>query len=376
METHRITVARQLKSAGREVFPAPESEGGWSTLVSREEKRQFAHCDADALRAELERQQRLFPQERFGIVVVRDGYLVDEYYADGVSPSHCFDTWSCTKSFVAMAWGMLFDDIACNQKKGSPSITLDTPVYSLIETDLPLSDSRKALITLRHLLTMSSGIAGEDHGLFGVSTQPDVGPFEHALGFGLNTVGKSAATLVADPGMEWHYSDPAMAHLSLAFFAVAGCEMNQFVQQRLLQPIGIETAEWGTLGGGLFMGPHTNPMSGLRISARDMARFGYLLLRVGRWQSKCLISDHWLCEALRPSQSMNLSYGYAMWLNTNRTRWPALPSDAFALEGSMTNRCYVVPSLDLVVVRVGAGPAQWNEPDFITAIADAMEVTM
>ena len=60
------------------------------------------------------------------------------------------------------------------------------------------------------------------------------------------------------------------------------------------------------------------------------------------------------------------------WVNSKGTRWPGLPKDMFALEGYNSNRCYVVPSKDLVVVRVGAGSNQWNEQSLISGVLEAI----
>jgi len=69
---------------------------------------------------------------------------------------------------------------------------------------------------------------------------------------------------------------------------------------------------------------------------------------------------------------LNPEYGYNFLVNTSGTRWPGLPKDMFALEGYNSNRCYVVPLQDLVVVRVEAGPNQWNEQLLISGILDAV----
>ena len=72
--------------------------------------------------------------------------------------------------------------------------------------------------------------------------------------------------------------------------------------------------------------------------------------------------------ATKSSQPFNPEYGYTWWVNTGGTHWPGLPTDMFALEGHCCNRCYVIPSLDLVVARVGSGPSRWNETDFIGGV--------
>lgn len=353
-------------------FPPPESQGGWRWFQSPEDVRTHARMDAHKLDQLFELQSFLFGSESWGTVIIRKGYLVREHYSFMGLATSRFDIWSCTKSFTGTAWGLLLDDSQRGRLPDGLQVNLDTPAYSLLPTELPLSDPRKEAITIGHLLTMTSGIPGEAMGLYGVPTATGSGPFEHALGYGANRYGKWTNTLTADPGTHWDYSDPAMAHLSLLFSTVAQQDMHEYMQRRIFDPIGIEEASWDVLGGGGFMGPHTNPHVGLHISAREMARFGYLLLRRGIWLGKQLIPQWWLDLATRSSQTLNPEYGYTFWVNTEGTRWPGLPTDMFALEGYKCNRCYVIPSLDLVVVRVGSGPPRWNEPDFIGGVVNAI----
>ena len=76
--------------------------------------------------------------------------------------------------------------------------------------------------------------------------------------------------------------------------------------------------------------------------------------------------------ATQSSQDMNPDYGYMWWVNSKGTRWPGLPKDMFALEGYNSNRCYIIPSLDLIVARVGSGPPEWNEQDFINGVIETI----
>jgi CubicO group peptidase (beta-lactamase class C family) len=120
------------------------------------------------------------------------------------------------------------------------------------------------------------------------------------------------------------------------------------------------------------MGPHTNAHSGIHITARDLARFGYLMLRRGRWGSRQIVPKWWMDLCTKPSQSLNRHYGYTWWVNNEKgTRWDSsVPPDAFSLSGYRCNRCYIVPSLDLVAVRVGSGPEQWDEKEFIRQVVE------
>ena len=71
----------------------------------------------------------------------------------------------------------------------------------------------------------------------------------------------------------------------------------------------------------------------------------------------------------RSSQQLNLDNGLTFWVDCASTHWPKMSRDLFALEGHSCNRGYIVPSLDLVVARIGNGLARWDEPAFIGAVA-------
>ncbi len=313
------------------------------------------------------------------MVIIRRGYLVAEWHENGAGPQTCFNIHSCTKSLTGTAYGILFDDVRSGRIPAS--VDLDSPAYAYIPPGHPLTDSRKERITLRHLLSMSSGIPGESIGAYGVRTAPGINPFAAALGFypvlarGTD-IELWVSHLVAEPGSRWDYCDPAFAHLSLAFREIAGQEVAQFMAERVFRPIGIESLTWETLGmddGGI--GQHTNPFSGAHISARELARIGYLMLRRGAWRGQPLVPPWWIDLSTRTSQAANGRYGLTWWVNTQGTLWPAASREAYSALGYNTNLCTVIPSLDLVIVRVGAGPTDSTEntaPPFIAAIVGAV----
>lgn len=353
-------------------FPPPEAQGGWRYLKTPAEVHTLAQMDPNKLNDLRQFHEYLYGGASWGIVIIRHGYLVREFYTFNVVAPTRFDVWSCTKTLTGTAWGLLLEESRQGKLPNQPLVTLDSPAYAYIPDGYPLTDERKAQITIGHLLSMTSGIAGENEGLFATPTASDQGPFEYALGRAPNRFGKWVDKLVAEPGTVWNYSDPAFAHLSLAFAKLAGVELSAFLEERLLKPIGIENLSWDQHGGSGFLGPHTAPHTGAHISARELARFGYLALHHGVWNEQQIIPRWWQELATNSSQPLNPSYGYTWWTNAKGTQWPSLPKDAFGLAGYASNRCYVIPSLDLVVARVGTGPSTWDEPGFIGSVVGAI----
>ncbi len=353
-------------------FPPAESEGGWRYLATDEEVRDLAGMDPTVLGLLDREQEMLASDSSYGVVIIRKGYLVRECYSFNVSATTRFDVWSCTKSLTSTAWGMALEESRQRSSSGENEVSLDAPIYRFIPEGHPLTDPRKARISIRQVLGMTSGIGGELSAAHGCVTKTGQGPFEYALGLCANRHGVSVSQLSSDPGTRWEYSDAAFSHLSLAFSHALGREMADYLGDRLLRHIGIEAASWESQGGSGLIGPHTNAHTGFVVSARELARLGYLFLRHGEWRAEQLVAPWWVDLATHSSQDLNPAYGYGWVVNTPGTAWPYLPNDAFAANGYRSNRCYVVPSLDLVVVRVGSGPVLWDEAFLMERVAQAI----
>jgi hypothetical protein len=152
----------------REYFPPPESLGGWRWLKGPEEVRSIGGFDPERLQLACERNAQFTDTSQ--VVIVRHGYLVAEWNENHASASTRFDIWSATKSFTSTAFGILFDQAQRNEGALVDRFGLDTPAYSLIPEGYPLSDPRKEGITLRHLLTMTSGMPGVKSGINAIPT--------------------------------------------------------------------------------------------------------------------------------------------------------------------------------------------------------------
>ncbi|MEJ2169990.1 MAG: serine hydrolase, partial [Desulfobacterales bacterium] len=164
----------------QDYYPQPESKGGWRWLGEPDEVRSLARMDSEKLELAFQEQQ-CFYSDSSSIVIIRNGYLVREFYSFNVLVPTRFDIWSGTKSFTGTAWGLLLEDSARERLSTEQCIDLDSPAYQFIPEGFPLTDPRKELITIRHLLTMTSGIPGSSMHVVGIPTSADCGPFEHAL---------------------------------------------------------------------------------------------------------------------------------------------------------------------------------------------------
>ena len=348
-------------------FPDREIEGGWR-LIPTDHSSKMANIDFNFIELEIKRQQLFFGNHPQSIVIIKDGYLVYENHSFMTLQQSRFDIWSCTKSFTGIAWMFLLEEIENNKSSKNLDIKLETPIYNFLPKDFIKNDSRKKNINLHHLLSMTSGLKGENNDIYGLVTGPQNGPFEFAIGKCENRYGKSVDILSSEPGKQWGYSDPAVALLSFVFFEITKKNIHEYLYEKLFRIIGIENASWDIHGGGNFLGPFTSSHVGLHISARDLSRFGYFMLKKGQWNNINILSSDYIDRATTKSQNLNSSYGYQFWINSDGLRWPSLPRDTYALEGYNSNRCYIIPSYDLIITRIGSGPSEWNEQNFVNNI--------
>jgi CubicO group peptidase (beta-lactamase class C family) len=162
------------------------------------------------------------------------------------------------------------------------------------------------------------------------------------------------------PGSRFKYNDVRINVLALAALHVVRRPLPEVLREELMDPIGASGAwqwhgyenSWIELDGrkvqSVSGGGHWG--GGMFIDARDLARFGYLFLRNGRWQNRQLVSEKWIQMARTPGTA-NREYGYANWyLNTDRKPLPAAPESSVTFRGAGSNIVYIDWENDLVVV--------------------------
>jgi CubicO group peptidase (beta-lactamase class C family) len=251
-------------------------------------------------------------------VVVRGGRIAAEWYWEDADASTQLLCYSTTKSIASTAVGLLVDDGVVRLEE---SASRHVPEWR--------EDDRKG-VTVRHLLTMTSGIRNASDGL---REAPD------RIAYGISQ------PLVAPPGTVFDYNNCACAAISLVIRAASGREMADFLQERLYGPLGMTGLRHEMSAG------RTIPYSGLHITARDAARFGYLFLRRGRWAGRQIVSAAWIDQACGSGSDVNPDYGFLWWVNA-RSAWKDLPRDAYSAQGMYGNNVTVLPSHDMVIVRL------------------------
>jgi CubicO group peptidase (beta-lactamase class C family) len=265
-------------------------------------------------------------------LVIRHGRIAGEWYWQEATASTPYPVYSVSKSFSSTAAGLAIAE---------GKLTLDTKVGDLFPE---VSPPEKRAITLRELLSMTSGVIKNDK----FRDEPD--QFAYAL---------NSAPLADKPGAKWEYNNTGLAILSPVFAKATGQEIDEWLDAKVFQTIGIAKSDWSwerSAG-------HALPYSGLHINARALGRFGLLFLNRGKWQDRQVVPSDWVAAATHATQSLNKQYGYLWWANTDGAKWKGAPADAFAALGRFDNNMLILPGQDMVVIRQ-IGDAGTNPPKF------------
>lgn len=249
-------------------------------------------------------------------LVVRRGKIVQEFY----SPRYRVPmmAMSSTKSVAGLLVGMLIDDGKIK--------SVDEPVCRYLPE---WCAGEKAKVTLRHLLSMTSGLPRVFEK--GVGSVGDKNPF--VINFPLKF----------EPGKTWNYSNEGVQLLSPILDKAAGAPVQNYARRRLFEPLGMAETRLH-----LDSKQHARLYADMETTARDFARIGLLMLNKGKWRNRQIVSEKWVEQSTAPSQNLNPGYGLLWWLDKD--------TQSFAAQGYLDTDLYVFPQQDLVVVRMQSKP--------------------
>lgn len=259
------------------------------------------------------------------LVVRNNGLAYERYFGEVYGVDDPVDVRSITKCVTGTLVGMAIDDGVL-----SLASTIGETIPDLIP---PNADPRTPSITVENLLTMSAGWQWDIHADWGTLTSA---PNWTELTLGL--------PVAYEPGTFYAYNTGGSHLLGVITQQVVGMALDEFADLRLWEPLGIDKPEWRRAPEGIVSGG-----SGVRLTPRDVARFGLLSLRNGQWGDQSLIAESWFPEAtrfhLQGDSTGYAGYGYQWWVIDYENGFHAY----FGL-GFGSNYLYVVPALDLVIV--------------------------
>ncbi len=306
-----------------------------------------------------------------GVVVIHDGRLIYERYGRGYSAEQRHLVWSVSKTFtnaligVAVREGRLaIEDSICQH--------------------LDLAREESCAIKVVDLMEMASGLDWKET----YEGEPPTASSVLAMLYGegrQDMVGFVTGHPLRDPpGTTWMYSSGDSNVLA----AVAGAALEpahgrDFPWAVLFDPLGMTHATWERDGQGVFVGS-----SYVYDTPRDLARFGLLWLRDGCWAGERLLPEGWVAASTQVNDPMRQQvigwepgdvYGRQLWLNQAvpeigqaQRPWPSVPEDAYAALGHWKQSITVIPSRDLVVVRVADDRDGTYDHDHFLSLAMAL----
>jgi CubicO group peptidase (beta-lactamase class C family) len=300
-------------------------------------------ADAGMAAADLERARRYaFADDRNtqGVVVVRHGAIVAEWYADGADADSWVASWSVAKSFSSAVTGIAVADGSIED--------VDDPASEYLDE---WAGTDKADIAVEDILHMQSGLDWDEDYDPSSARSSDV----VQMGLSRDELAYAAARPVAHPpGTTWVYSSGDAMILAGIVEGATGMSMRDYATEHLFEPIGMERADWWQDVEGQTLG-----YCCLDSTARGFARFGLLYLHEGRWGDEQIVPKEWVHDSIANAPGDHPGYGYMWWL---LPELEGVPDDAYAAQGHDGQFIWVIPSLDLVVVRTGTyvkdpGPA-------------------
>lgn len=276
-----------------------------------------------------------------GVVVIRDGRLVAEWYAPEADADSWAASWSVAKSFASALVGIAIDEGLIE--------SIDEPMTTWYPE---WEGTPRAEITLVDVLQMASGLD------FTESYDPADLESSDIIQLVLASPDQLAYAAgrpeLEAPGTVFNYSSGDTLLLSGVLEQVTGMSAADYADEKLFGPLGIEQVEWWEDAVGT-----TLTYCCLDTTSRDFARFGQLFLDGGVWQGEQVVPTSWVEASIEPSPAADY-YGLQWWLTGVRD--DDLPDDLYSARGHDGQFIYIIPSLDLVVVRNGAYLKHDGEP--------------
>jgi CubicO group peptidase (beta-lactamase class C family) len=350
-------------------FPPPQSKGGWRKLNDPNDIRRLAGMNPDKLAA---LKEWLFKSDDrpFAAVVIRRGYIVLEVVRNKNAATDTGNIKSCAKAVCATVLSIASE--LSQQGKTPKKMTFEDPAFDYIPWGQPLSDPRKAQITVRQLLNHTSGITPESTGA------PNRGPWQWILG---HAGDPKTEKLVFDPGADLDYTTHGFYHASLVCESVTGMPYDRFAIEQLFKPIGIEKWWFEWFDGDEKHGRH--PSHAIGLPAREMARIAYCMLNNGRWENGQIVPKWFVEQTAKPTHDIqgiktfdrdarSFSHGWELPGLLGGDKGKGIPLDARFKPGSGGQLLAFVPSLDLVVVRQTGDSGQWAYEEYLSLACQAV----
>lgn len=291
-------------------------------------------------------------------LVIRHDSLLFETYRDGWNDTLTSNIYSATKTIVGMLAGIALDEGKIQ--------SLDDPVSRYIPS---YRKGMQADVTIRHLLTMSGGMAWDEaySSLFSVTTHGYYGNDLYKLVTGLEVCDR--------PGVQYSYRSGETQLLAFVIEAATGKTLSQYAEEKLWKPMQAERDAYWLLD---KQDGDEKAFCCFHTTARDVARFARLMLHRGNWNGRQLVSQAYMDEMMRPASwlkdqwgkdSLNY-YGYQTWIMHYHGQVNPY------MRGMLGQYIIAIPSQDAIVVRLGRKRCDLYDREITTDITRYMDMAM
>lgn len=278
-------------------------------------------------------------------IVIKDDFLIYEKYFNGYDSYSTQTSFSIAKSFVSALVGIAIDEDLIG--------SINDPITNYIP-ELKARDERFNEITIRHLLTMSSGIK---------FTKAFTPWSDDAVIYYSTNLRATAldCEISEEPGQTFLYNDYNPVLLGIILERVTGQSVSEYLEQKIWQPLGMESPGSWSLDSNQYL--FEKMSSGINGRAIDFAKFGRLYLNRGNWNGQQIIPSEWIDESTKPDGTLDPAeyYQYLWWVTT----WEITPGDVhyrYVGVGDHGQYIHIFPEEQLIFVRFGksAGDVDWG----------------
>lgn len=270
------------------------------------------------------------------VLLIKNDQLIIEEYFKGHSANEPHDLRSATKSIRSILMGIAID-------KGFIE-NIDDPISKYLKSPIPNKnlDERKNKITIKHLLTMSSGLDCNDFDKESKGQEDKIYRKKDWLQYAVDL------PMVNEPGTQSNYCSIGTVIVAEIISQASGMTIDKFAEQYLFKPLGITNKRWGHTSNKKVI----SSAKRLYMTPRDMAKIGQLIINNGKWNEKQIISEKWVEESTTMKTKIaGNDYGYLWWnipfkLNENLT-------DSKTASGNGGQYIIIIPEIEMVVIFTG-----------------------
>lgn len=273
------------------------------------------------------------------VVVIKNGKLLIEEYFNGANRNSLHDTRSVGKSFASTMMGIAINDGYIKSENQTLRDFYDLRKFAN-------HSPKKERVTIKSLLTMSSGFDADDDDENSPGNEEKMYPTADWVKFTLDLAMDDKRGI----GEQWHYFTAGVVVLGDIINKSVPGGLERYADEKLFQPLGIRKYEWQYT-------PQRVPSTagGLRMSALDFAKYGQLYQNGGKWQGKQIIPRSWVEKSF--TKQINESYGYLFWNTTFNVKGKQY--EAFFATGNGGNKIYIFKDQPLVIVITATAYNKW-----------------